>query len=166
VALSAPTLRSVRSTRPFGGSARALPPRGDRKSSRSLSLAGAGFRPVRRARRQPGWNSLCGAPGLRVAERAVCRDGHRDRAARGRRTNAGVRHRRAEPGFGDLGVGYPQRHRSRRGHFAWPASLPAKLILGVIHQDHVVLFQHRQQDVLEFTLPKVALVKFGFHRVA
>jgi len=44
--------------------------------------------------------------------------------------------------------------------------LPVNQILRIFHNHDFVLFQHRQQDVLQFALPKLPFVKLCFHWLA
>src|SRR5215475_13482242 len=48
------------------------------------------------------------------------------------------------------------------------SSSPIKLneTLGIVDQDDVVLFEHRQQHVLQLALPQLPFVELRFHRLA
>jgi hypothetical protein len=38
--------------------------------------------------------------------------------------------------------------------------------VGIVYQDHFILFEHRYQDILQRTLPQLTFVKLCFHRLA
>jgi len=50
------------------------------------------------------------------------------------------------------------------GYSRWD-SRPMNEVVSVFHNDDFILFQHRQQDVLQFALPKFPFVKLCLHRL-
>src|SRR5712692_974711 len=56
-------------------------------------------------------------------------------------------------------------HKSRGPVVAPTIPLPANQILRIFHQHDLILFQYRQQDVLQLALPKFPFIKLCFHRL-
>src|SRR5713226_7396634 len=57
------------------------------------------------------------------------------------------------------------RERATAFYASGTIALPANQILRVFHHHDLILFQHRQQDVLQLALPKFPFIKLRFHRL-